>query len=253
MSLSATAASINIPEKLARCVIIGHSHSVAIQSALKHRGVTAGPQFLNLHEPQWAAALTDSGSGVLSDLLVGAPAIFSCIGGNGHNVIGLLDHPRPFDFVLEDEPDLTLMPDRELVPAAIVRDVIQQFIRPRLGELARVRECAPTAALFHLESPPPVPSEEHIARYPGIFRTQLETNSRVAPRLLRYKLWRTHCKLFQEACAEHDVTLIPVPAETRDEEGFLAAPYWNPDPTHGNAAYGERVLRQIFAVLEDPT
>jgi hypothetical protein len=247
MPLCAAQASNVALDTLSRCVVIGHSHGVAIQNAARKRALE-GPQFLNMHEPQWATALNGSDPSAI-ELLRAAPAIFSCIGGNDHNILGLLDHPRPFDFVLPREPSLPLRGDGELVPVAIVRAAIEQFIRPRLAELATLRQIAPSGVLFHLESPPPIPSGEHVARHPGIFREQIEQEARVAPRLLRYKLWRVHGELFEDACRDHDVTVIPAPAATRDPEGFLGEPFWNPDPTHGNVAYGEQVLRQIIDVL----
>src|SRR2546430_12243633 len=55
----------------------------------------------------------------------GCDLIFSCIGGNDHNVFGLVEHPQPFDFVLEERPELPLCLGRECIPTQIVSAALE--------------------------------------------------------------------------------------------------------------------------------
>src|SRR5688572_1719414 len=45
-----------------------------------------------------------------------AGTVFSFIGGSAHTVVGLLSHPRRFDFVLPEAPWLPLNSQSEVIP-----------------------------------------------------------------------------------------------------------------------------------------
>jgi hypothetical protein len=99
--------------------------------------------------------------------------------------------------------------------------------------------------LVHIESPPPIPSEEHIREHPGIFHDKIEECG-VSPAMLRYKFWRLHSRLYREACAALGVEFLTVPEAMRDDAGMMIEAAWNPDPTHGNALYGGAVIGKLL-------
>ena len=180
-----------------------------------------------------------------SDLIV------SYLGGNAHNILSLVDHPRPYDFVFSDERTLPLVAGREVVPEKIAVAALETSGRvyEPIRFLKLVRQLVPSLSV-HLESPAPVPSEEHIRKFPDVFREPIEKYG-VAPASLRYKLWRINSKLVQNECNAMGVRYLPVPDVTQDADGYLVEAAWYMDPVHANQWYGERVIEQLVR-LQDP-
>lgn len=168
--------------------------------------------------------------------------VFSMIGGAAHVVIGLLVHPRRFDFVLPAEPDLPLDPAAESIPSLAVQRILESQMGEPLAVMSLVRElCA--GRMIHVEPPPPCADPETIhahvpwAMFPDRCRE-------ISPVSLRYKLWRLHSQILSGWCADTGVELLPVPAGTTDADRFMRQPYWG-DGVHGNERYGALVLEQM--------
>jgi hypothetical protein len=168
------------------------------------------------------------------------------IAGNDHNVLGLLNHPRRFDFVLPTEPELPLLDDHEVVPAALIEGALARLVEYPIALTKALAHALPCRVVY-LQSPPPIPSAEHIARHPDeMFRAELERRG-VAPPSLRLKLWKLHSAVWRRACDEAGVPILPPPPEAVDAAGFLAARAWGRDATHGNEWYGDLVISQVEA------
>jgi hypothetical protein len=169
------------------------------------------------------------------------------VAGNHHNLIGLLNHPRKFDFVLPSDPQLPLLEDHEVVPAAFLEAALASHLEYPLRLLATLARTAGCRAV-QLQSPPPNPSAEHIARHPDeVFRDTVEQLG-VAPASLRLKLWRLHSALYQKACDAAGVQFLPPPAEAIDPGGFLCERAWGRDATHASDWYGDLVISQVEAL-----
>jgi hypothetical protein len=178
-----------------------------------------------------------------------ADLVFSCFGGNAHNILGLVRHPRPYDFVLEDEPERPMAEDAEIVPAALIEDALaKQGGFPETIWCLRALRQAYRGTLVHCESPPQIPSEAHLLKYAGVFKEKFDQFG-VAPAELRYKLWRLHSRLIRRECDALGILFLDAPPEMVDAQGFLVEPAWNPDTTHGNAVYGMAVIRQLTALV----
>lgn len=169
-------------------------------------------------------------------------ALFSFVGGGAHTVIALASHPRRYDFVLPEDPDLPVDPRAELVPADAVRAVLEREATPYLKLMRHLRSLV-HARLVHVEPPPPCPDNESIAPHMpwSLFPGMLQE---VAPRWLRYKAWRLHSKIVSDWCAVNDIAFLPVPAVAADASGFLRQEYFQ-DGVHANAAYGRLLLGQM--------
>jgi hypothetical protein len=170
--------------------------------------------------------------------------------GNAHTLFALVKHPRPFDFVLAEQPELPLDPESELIPEAFVEAALRDRMTRTEPLIAGIARHFPVP-LFQIESSPPVRSAEHVlATRESVFWDVLKLGELgVAPDFLRYKLWRLHSRLVREVCDKHGVTFVAAPSETQDADGFLVeAGCTRGDATHGNAWYGEHVLRQLYAV-----
>ena len=102
---------------------IGHSHVASVERAAALAGVPLRAfNFWNLPDaisrqdgrPAFAASLHEA-------LARHEGPVFSMIGGAVHVVLGMLVHPRRFDFVWPGEPALPLDAQAELLPALAVR------------------------------------------------------------------------------------------------------------------------------------
>jgi hypothetical protein len=57
-------------------------------------------------------------------------------------------------------------------------------------------------------------------------------------------MWRLSARLLREAVENLGSRYLPAPVAARDADGFLRLEY-AADPTHGNEAYGELLIRAI--------
>jgi hypothetical protein len=242
------------PDPRAPILAIGASHLVALQGAARQIGSAPRIAFVQLRDARYRGAIERGGDGkpslgwsLAED--VAEPSrklIVSLIGGNKHNILGLLNHPRPFDFVLPDEPDLPFTEGAECVPVELVADSLTRRAANEFDLLRTIR-AATTVPMVHMESPPPNPSVAHIRRHPGVFRDRIDALG-VAPAHLRYKLWRVHSSVVRAACADAGIQFVPAPREALDAHSMLRKAAWADDPTHGSAWYGALVLKQIAAI-----
>jgi hypothetical protein len=243
--------------------IIGHSHAAALGRAIaadEFRQVLSGlrHQFgcvqivREIHTPQLVD--TDDGTKSINPILateinrLNPTAIVSAIAGNAHNVIGLVNHPVRFDFVIPDEPNIKLDSDAEILPYGAVKEVLRVLLEPHLQLLMKIKATWPIP-LYHVQSPPPVPSEEHIRRYPEAFAPKISELG-IAPLALRHKLWRTTSHIIEERCEEHGIMYLPVPTDVQDAQGALKEKFWNADATHGNTLYGLEILKYLDVSLK---
>lgn len=243
-------------------LVVGHSHIYALMKACD------GPArdwmrdkfrctFVELLAPDYQPTRVKGEDGqkrlnpVLSEALNNLQphdALISCVGGNNHNIFGLLDPAIAYDFVLPEEPDLPMRKGGMVLPGKIIRARLKSNMSDVLNELALVRRSRADLPAIHLESPPTIPSEDHIRRHPGYFKDAM-AKSAVAPATFRYKLWRLQSGIIAENCQELDMTFLAAPSESQDGEGMMLEQYWNPDPSHGNAEYGVLALRTLWKHL----
>jgi hypothetical protein len=240
-------ASAEQPASASPLFCLGHSHLRCVQSASAETGIAID-----------AINFWEDNSEVLGfpDKPVFTPALqqrirdcpgilFSYIGGGGPTAISLLSHPRRFDFVLPQAPVLPLDPKAEILPVDAVRAVLRKKIQPFLDLLLHVRSLA-RHAVVHMESPPPCADAQqalsHIPwpLFPGMTKE-------IAPRHVRYKVWRLHSDIVAAVCADSDIGYVGHPPQAVDDEGFLR-PEFSLDGIHANHKYGALQLRQMQEV-----
>ncbi|PPD50475.1 MAG: hypothetical protein CTY16_01600 [Methylobacter sp.] len=218
-----------------KILVIGNSHIAALRTA---KTVDETFAFHSIKDK-----LADVISGLDPD---NYGLVIISIAGNDHNVFGLLNHPQPFDFYLPENPHLPINPDARLLPASLVSKTLQY-------RMASIFSATPTLLghfkkpIYQIESPPPIPSDAHIQKYPGKFKNMIAQQG-VSPAAFRYKLWRLHSKIVSDHCQKRGIFFIEAPKEAQDAQGYLQEQYWNLDSTHGNALYGDLVLNQIRAI-----
>lgn len=237
---------------------VGQSHVAAIRSAARVRR-EADPdrprtRVIHTLEPRYGGEFADPAQTAFSAGLVSAiedqvarhhPRIVSVVGGNAHNAIALIRHARPFDFLWPDEDGPSLDDGSELIPLGQIRTVLERRLQTDFARLRALH--AIVGPFIHLESPPPVRDGSYIAAHAEPwFRDAAGDELVVAGPGMRWRVWRLASQLVREAVAALDCRYLPVPAEARDADGFLRQSL-AADPTHGNAAYGELLIRAVEA------
>lgn len=223
---------------------IGHSHLACVTRA----AVTAGVPLRAFNFWDLPGAIVNDGGQPrfaedIREALIGhAGPVFSFVGGGAHVVLGMLVHPRRFDFVLPDEPDLALDPAAEVLPATAVRRILESMTDEYLTLMGEVRRLA-SGAMFHIEPPPP--SADALRMHADVPWVMFPDRCReISPAALRYKLWRLHSQILRAWCSGNGVTFVEAPAGTSDADGFMLDDYYG-DGAHANDAYGELVLAQM--------
>jgi hypothetical protein len=177
---------------------------------------------------------------------MGAEHVFSMIGGNFHNVFGLIEHPTRFDFTYPDIEELHTE-ERVLVHYGMLREYFIENMGQVLNAL-KVLTAKIAFPIHHISSPPPSFSEAPILANPKSFAPLLHLG--IAPPHLRLKLYRLHTDIIRDHCQTIGVKFVEVPPNTTDERGFLLPHLCANDPTHANAAYGAIVLNQVFELTQ---
>ncbi len=223
-------------------VSIGHSHVGALA-----RAQAADLDCINFwdHIPPWAP---DETPRRLNDELTGRVArgrlVISMIGGQAHTVLGMVEHPRAFDFILPSSPDLPVDETRTIVPADAVRAKIEELALPLLDSVIFI-EAAATAPVVHVPPPPPLADSGRIASQMGFMWGNFPGQPWViAPKWVRYKVWRMLCEVTEACCLRHGIRFLPSPAAATDDDGFLR-PEFDLDGAHANGAYGALVLQAL--------
>ena len=227
----------------ARLIYIGGSHTLSVIAAAKL--ANANIAAVNLKH---TSAFADDSEQALHPAIIRKLAgrtIVSLVGGNMHNQLGLVRHPRPFDFVLPSEPELPA-DDGELIPVEALENLLQRRMFRALSIMSLLKKRA-GALMYHLESPPPIADDDYIR---GSIDKYFEKRGAaqlgiVSPRL-RYKLWRLHSQIVRKACLELEIEFIPCPAEAVIG-GFLRDDL-RANATHANERYGAMLLAQTGAL-----
>jgi hypothetical protein len=238
-----------------RILIFGDSHTHALQQALTKRASSA-----NFDISALVLAKIKNNGEELGDISLGAATsmaaesspddlVISTIGGNLHQVVGLVQHPAAFDFI---EPGGLSSPDPRtcvLIPYQTIWAFFESRLRHKDGQQITTLRDAAARPIYHLLPPPPKESAAHILqRYESAFEKAGIAAHGVTPAPIRLKLWRLQCAVLQSLCTEWGVHLLPPPEGTQTPEGFLKPEYYKNDATHANPAYGELALRQLEGV-----
>ncbi len=227
-------------------LVVGHSHMDCLRKAAIERGSDLNCLYLWLtREP----VIRDDGEVRLGPNITNRlePEVVALVGGAAHDLLGLIRHPTPFDFVLPEQPDLPMDPDATIIPYAAAVAAVDGLIGGDEAELAGLI-AATGCHVRQIESPPPSGNNSQLA--PDIsliakmWKRPLEADRPPSEPWLRYKLWRIHSTLVRQRCEAAGVEFVPVPEKALVDGAFLA-PEFYAYPCHANAAYGALVLEQL--------
>ena len=244
-----------------RLVGIGHSHLQAIQDACQLRQ-QADPAhapaacFIQMLTPELSPTLMPNGSlnpallatidRAMDDTGGSDPFLFDCVSGNEYQFIGLVNHPRRFDFVLPSRPELPLAEGVEIIPSDLMRQSLQAQMGHALAILTTLAQSV-SCRFWHVQSPPPLADNDHIRLHPTHFAEQIAEHGISSPSL-RMKLWLLQSQIYRDHCGTAGIDFLPIPNAALDAEGFLDQRGWLPDPAHASSWYGELVVQQLDAL-----
>lgn len=241
-----------------RFLAIGHSHMGAVQKAYRLREGEGGKLFsysrfvrLNFKAFQPNFVTEKSVRKVSPDLKRRLKHIVNketpdvlllSMMGNEFNSIGMLKHPTQFDFSWPSH-DLPSDENATQLTFDLFRAEIDYMARQNAILLAEVFAEVDVSQKYLLCPPPPIDDEEHIMKYPGAFGRQVKKFG-LSSAEFRMKIWLIYVDVLEKHSKRLGFTFLDSPFDARDK-GYLAKPYRNDDPTHGNPAYGELVLNLL--------
>ena len=173
--------------------------------------------------------------------------LFITLRGEEYFNLGIAGVAHPFDFVLPQRPDLAPLPDRALVPLALVQQQLDAQLARTLLTLTAVRKLCPRLAVVRIPAPPPA-SSAAVAAWAAT-RDRPEQIHKV-PTSVRLKLWLLSEQRSVQHAASLGLQCLPVPAEALDPVGTLRADLMQ-DGIHGNARYGALVCAQMAAIVTE--
>lgn len=235
-----------------RTLVIGDSHVVALKRALREdTGAAARVTALRRVKEKNGTLIGDIR---FEDFVERAAAlapqdrVVSALGGHQHSLVGLVQHPQPFDFHSPERPDLPPLPGREIIPHAVMHALMTARVQGYEGEMLPALASRTPATVLHLAPPPPNQDAGYILQRPDsvLVRKGIATLG-TTPASIRQKLWTLQLRVLRELCPQWGVVLLPVPADCQTADGFLRPDFYGADATHANALYGQRLLASLFA------
>lgn len=234
---------------------LGHSHVVALAkgayalqaSAAMFDGRPIAGRFHYLYDKTFEPAFVDGATRlalnpkILEALAAGAPEfVLASMGGNEHNVLSIVQLYQRYDFILGEAPDLPLEPNAEILPEALIRETLREWMDEKVAVLRAVRR-ATTLPIVQIAPPPPLPRAQVIAHPKEFFRNAVDLR-KLSPDPLRHKMWRLQLGLYRELCAEIGVLYVEAPPDMLDGDGMLAEKAWGGDATHANEFFGRAMV-----------
>jgi hypothetical protein len=140
----------------------------------------------------------------------------------------------------------------EIIPHRVMAHVFEDSLERGHGvQIAALAAAGPARSLC-LCSPGPKADADFILRAgDGFFRSMGIESAGVSPAALRLRLWRLEQEALARFCAAQGLPCLSCPPGTTEDGGFLRREFWSSDSTHGNAAYGQRVIDQLVAWTPD--
>jgi hypothetical protein len=165
-----------------------------------------------------------------------------------HNVIGLLNHDKPFSLLA----GLDAGDSAQMIPANTLRKFMMD--RVKAGKLLSQFDRSARCPIAHVMPPPPKVDLAFMETSTKVYHGKPVSEYKISPPHRRLALWKMEQDVLEEFLDSIGVRHIAPPMGTMTEDGFLAPDYYARDATHANSAYGARVLDQMrqFAAGKDP-
>ena len=165
--------------------------------------------------------------------------------GNEHNARFMCQHIQPFDFFDSTMPD-KLITGRQIIPRSAIYKQLM-VVKPIIEtEIRTLKTYISNANIFFVAPPPPIPSEDHIRKFPEIFNFNENV---LEDKWLRLKIYKLYLEILAIICGECNVKLLMPPSECIDKCGFLKEIFWT-GCTHASPNYYEFVIQSAYPELD---
>ena len=125
--------------------------------------------------------------------------------------------------------------------------LIRQHSRWKLNLLRAIGQHFDCPKYF-CQSPPAMPSEDHLRAYPGPLFAPLAQARGFSPLPFCRKISAMPSAIYPQCCSELGATYLPRPSDGLDEDGNLTLEACDRDSSHANVHYGTLLAAQISVV-----
>ncbi len=178
------------------------------------------------------------------DAADGQNSLFVFIHGEEHIQLALRERPDPYDFDLPERPDLMMLPGRQVLPLAVIEQLVAEQLEKTRAILMAIRAAQARLRVINVVCPPTIRTE-HWDPGPGGVRDE---SMALTPPSVRLKVYQLYERQLRQAATGWRIENLLPPAETVNELGYLRDEF-AADSVHGNRHYGELVVQQMNALL----
>jgi hypothetical protein len=175
--------------------------------------------------------------------------VVACLGGNEHNALSIVQVDPKYDFVPARDPQASVDPDAQFIPEGVIRETLRGTMTQSVTTLSLIK--ATTQRPVVAVAPPPPLPRQRVLECPKEFLGFFDLRNLSEDRIRR-KMWLSQLSLMEEICREWQITFVEPPREALDPNGMLAPEFWGKDASHGNDAYGKRMICHILSHIASP-
>ncbi len=232
-----------------KVIVIGHSHTIALNQAHARLRNPADPDFDFLLLREVAVRLpptpgmTEEAHKATTNTVDGidrakvaariaqaaADVAVLCISGNEHAALGLI---KSRDVGVAQK-------------IAYVEKAIATRLPPWLDFLLPL---LPKRVLFYT-APPPIAAGALEGKFPAE-RITMFKGKMLEPPSVRLQVWQHQCRAVRAVCERYGIEFVDPPPRVFDASGMLARACWSDEPTHGGVEYGRLVLDRLIEVID---
>jgi hypothetical protein len=161
------------------------------------------------------------------------------LGGNEPNGYFFYKNPKPFDVYHPGHPETD--PRKQILPLAQVRTIVSRLLAKSTLSTRALAKQLPLAKKYYIAPPPPIPSDDHIRKYPEIF--DFETHG-IEDKNVRLKIYLIQTQFMSEICKNNGLEFLGAVPSNTDNAGFLAEEYWE-GCTHASATYYVDIVKGL--------
>jgi hypothetical protein len=165
--------------------------------------------------------------------------VFLMIGGSEPCAYFFQRHSKPFDFFHPDVPQTD--PRRQILPLAVMKSILSLLLSNASLAMEALARQLPLARKYCVSAPPPIPSEDHIRKFPEIFDFKTQE---IEEKSIRLKIYKLYMEYMIDFSRRNSIDFIDSSTLNIDEEGFLKEEYWD-GCTHASPHYYKDIVESL--------
>lgn len=250
-------------------ILVGHSHTYALKAGLEELGVgndrciysflpkieaavlsenSNKDLVVEIREQVRAQCLAVLGLGKDDDLAGRVAAddisVLLSVGGNEHNIIGLIRTEDQFDFILPDMPDLNI-DGAKIMPLDAAYQQVMRSLAYTKSVAAALSEVFGGNVTIQAPPPPIGDNQYIIDKLDSYFKETYGDNISINDPIFRYKIFHLREMIMRAFCGSLEIRYVDSPPE------FVSGLYLDPqaygqDATHANHKYGVAAMRRLY-------